>query len=389
MADKKVALVLSGGGSRGAYEAGVWQALKEMGIKIDIVTGASVGAINGVMVAQGDLDLSIDLWKELETHMVFDVAEGSQTFDYAKEFVLNNGTGSNGLHELMKKYIDEDKVRKSNVEFGLVAVELPMLKGHFLFKEDIPEGKLIDYTMASASAYPAVQSYNIDGKDYIDGGYADVLPVKMALSKGATEVIAVYLEAVGIVHPEDYENLPNFTMIKCPWDLGNFLVFDKDNSRRIMRFGYLDAMKAYGVFEGEYFTFAKGTFDKRTLKQADAIARIFELDPTIIYRENVFMDNLQAAVTAAQEVMSVEFGIGKKSAGSSKKFEMLKPAELFKAIDSVKDIVKLANRKTATLMIASNMRDKGSGSLFLSRHAIKLMPAEINAAKFLIKNELI
>ena len=51
----KTALVLSGGGSRGAYEAGVWQALVDLGIKIDIVTGSSVGAINGAMGCQGDL----------------------------------------------------------------------------------------------------------------------------------------------------------------------------------------------------------------------------------------------------------------------------------------------------------------------------------------------
>ena len=67
------ALVLSGGGSRGAYQAGAWQALAELGIDIDMVTGTSVGAINGAMVCQGDLDLTVKLWKEIETHMVFDV----------------------------------------------------------------------------------------------------------------------------------------------------------------------------------------------------------------------------------------------------------------------------------------------------------------------------
>ena len=56
ISEKKTALVLSGGGSRGAYEAGAWQALTELGIRIDIVTGTSVGAINGAMVAQGDLE---------------------------------------------------------------------------------------------------------------------------------------------------------------------------------------------------------------------------------------------------------------------------------------------------------------------------------------------
>ena len=56
--EKKTALVLSGGGARGAYEAGVWQALTELGVKIDIITGTSVGAINAAMVAQGELELA-------------------------------------------------------------------------------------------------------------------------------------------------------------------------------------------------------------------------------------------------------------------------------------------------------------------------------------------
>ena len=39
----RLALVLAGGGSRGAYQIGVWQALREMGIEYQIVTGTSVG----------------------------------------------------------------------------------------------------------------------------------------------------------------------------------------------------------------------------------------------------------------------------------------------------------------------------------------------------------
>ena len=46
----KTALVFGGGGSRGAYEIGVWQALNELGIEINIVTGASIGAVNGASV---------------------------------------------------------------------------------------------------------------------------------------------------------------------------------------------------------------------------------------------------------------------------------------------------------------------------------------------------
>ena len=105
---KKTALVLSGGGSRGAYEAGVWQALAETGTGIDIVTGASVGAINGAMVCQGDLEATIALWREIETHMVFDVPEGGQPLDYAREVILRGGVSAGGLKKLLEKYIDED-----------------------------------------------------------------------------------------------------------------------------------------------------------------------------------------------------------------------------------------------------------------------------------------
>lgn len=70
---KKTALVLSGGGSRGAYEIGVWKALKELGIEIDMVFGTSVGAINGAMVAQDEPELAERLWKQMQTSMIFDL----------------------------------------------------------------------------------------------------------------------------------------------------------------------------------------------------------------------------------------------------------------------------------------------------------------------------
>ncbi|MBQ3185797.1 MAG: patatin-like phospholipase family protein, partial [Firmicutes bacterium] len=77
---KKTALVLSGGGSRGAYEIGVWKALKELDIKIDMVFGTSVGSINGALIVQGDLELAERLWQELETDMVFDASDEEYSF---------------------------------------------------------------------------------------------------------------------------------------------------------------------------------------------------------------------------------------------------------------------------------------------------------------------
>ena len=46
------AVVLSGGGSKGAYQIGVWKALRQLNIKYEIVAGTSVGALNGAMMVQ-------------------------------------------------------------------------------------------------------------------------------------------------------------------------------------------------------------------------------------------------------------------------------------------------------------------------------------------------
>ena len=57
------ALVLGGGGAHGAYQIGVWQALKEHDINFEIITGTSVGALNGALILQGDMKKAVNLWK--------------------------------------------------------------------------------------------------------------------------------------------------------------------------------------------------------------------------------------------------------------------------------------------------------------------------------------
>ncbi|MBQ4650062.1 MAG: patatin-like phospholipase family protein [Firmicutes bacterium] len=376
--NKKTALVLSGGGSRGAYEAGACQALAELGIDIDIITGTSVGAINAAMMTQDELELATKLWKEMETHMVFDVPEGSQPFDYAREIVFNHGAGTSGLKALMDKYIDENKIRNSKLDMGITAVSLPDFKPHFLFMEDIPEGKVIDYIMASASAFPAIHSYPIDGTEFIDGGYADGIPVDMAVKRGATQVIVVNLRGFGKINQDAIKNAPDMIWIESPWDLGFQFVFDLDNTRLLLRLGYLDTMKAYGVLDGGYYAFARGAFDKITTKMADACAKVFDMDPTLIYTRDIFMEKLSAALKASQKDAEEALARHKKT-----------PFILMEAKDVLKDIKSVASDNVVTFLIAYNLKEKGEKSPFLSRAAHRLMPEPILAARFLVKYNLL
>lgn len=374
----RTALILSGGGSRGAYETGVWQALADLGISIDIVTGSSVGAINGAMICQGSLEDTVNLWREIETHMVFDVPEDGNLLDYAKEIFINGGAGVSGLKSLLENYIDEEKIRASSIDFGLVVTERTSLKPHYLYKEDIPRGKLIDYILASSSVFPAVHPYEIDGKEYIDGGYADVLPISMALQKKPSKTIAVKLNAMGILKKEPLKSAPNLTLIESAWNLGSTLIFDTANARRIMRLGYLDAMKAFHIFDGKYFTFAKKDFSKMDIRWADPCAKIFQMDPTVIYSKDSFLNMLPKAVDASQQETDEAWEAFK----SIRRIHVRIP-------DYIQDIKSAAGPRAICRVIAENIKEKGLDSIFMSNAVIALIPEQVAAARFLVKYGII
>lgn len=68
----KRAIVLSGGGSKGAYQIGVWRALRKLNISYDIVTGTSVGALNAALFVQQDYWRGLWLWFNMDFKVVFD-----------------------------------------------------------------------------------------------------------------------------------------------------------------------------------------------------------------------------------------------------------------------------------------------------------------------------
>ena len=367
----KTALVLSGGGSRGAYQCGAWRALIELGIPIDMVVGVSVGSLNSAMVVQGDPFLASELWRKLVTDKVFDVKPDAQITEFAAEFFKQGGAGVSGLNDLVDTYLDEDYIRKSPIDFGLLTVELPLMKPHYLWKDEIPEGKIGDYIIASSSAFPALKPHNIDGRTYIDGGYENNMPIHMAVERGATNIIAIYLDAVGRFDKnKEMSSSENIKLISPKWDLGSFLVFDPDNTENIMRLGYLDAMKVFGIYDGDLYSFAKKEFDKKTLKKIDYLASIFELDPLILYTRKSFIARLVDII--------IEF---------NKRSEALKEKELNPS--TIKAYLNSLNKKTVVILIAKNLKENGEASIFNKSYIKKLLPAEISAAKLLLSFELL
>lgn len=68
---ENTALVLSGGGAKGAFQAGALQVLRDRGYRFDVVSGVSVGTLNGAMVAAGRLDELIEVWKNIGPEQVY------------------------------------------------------------------------------------------------------------------------------------------------------------------------------------------------------------------------------------------------------------------------------------------------------------------------------
>ena len=145
MTKHKKALVLGGGGAKGSYQIGVFKALRKMGVKFDIVTGSSIGSINGALYAQGDYFLAKRMWKTLKTDDLFAVPVGEtlNLDDYktlAKEIVSNGGMSFDKANVYLNKVIDEKRIRKSKVDYGLVTVSLTKKLQKCLTKEQIPYG---------------------------------------------------------------------------------------------------------------------------------------------------------------------------------------------------------------------------------------------------------
>ena len=161
----KRALVLSGGGSRGAYECGAWQALCELNIRLDAVYGTSIGALNAALVAQGDLETALRLWENIRLDQIVSTDEGEE-FTVERmisrkrdliPFLLENARNFlmdiTPMENMMRENLDEGRVRASGMELGMMITRVPQMTGFEARLKDIPRGRLYDYLLASCLLY--------------------------------------------------------------------------------------------------------------------------------------------------------------------------------------------------------------------------------------------
>ncbi len=249
-------LVLEGGGAKGAYEIGACKALEEMGFNITAVAGTSVGALNGAMFAQHDIDRAYQLWSNIHPSQIMDIdAEALKKISHLeikpgdiphylkilREIITEGGIDVSPLKKLIKKYVNEEELRKSNIVFGMVTVSFSDRKALELFVEDIPEGQIADYLFASAN-FPLFRSARIGDKIYLDGGIYDNLPIRMLINRGYKSLITVQVGGLGRKRRVNLDNL-NVINIEAKEYLGGPLSFNAEKSKYNLKLGYFDAYR--------------------------------------------------------------------------------------------------------------------------------------------------
>ena len=266
----KKGLVLEGGGTKGAYQIGAYEALRDLGIKITGIAGTSIGALNGAFIAQGDFESMKDIWVNYDYKSFMNIDE--DTYERYKNIemkaknlhdvvdLMNKARKKLGiditpLRKLLEEKINEDKIRKSNIDFGITTAYWDgKIFPQLLYVEDIPRGRLVDYLIASASL-PIFDLDKLDDKLYLDGMFSDNIPINMLAQRGYDDIVVIRLvdDFLGKRIINKYNNL-NLKVIVPSQSLGGSLNKDKDHKESNIKLGYLDTMKAYKRYDGvKYF----------------------------------------------------------------------------------------------------------------------------------------
>jgi NTE family protein len=240
----KIGLVMSGGGARGMAHAGVLKALDEIGVKIDMISGTSSGAVIGALYADG-----------LTPDEIFRIGE------------IKNLIGWKGISFDLKGFLKTDPIKfllKKNLKSKTFEeLRIPLTVCTTDFRKAISvyfnSGDLILPIVASCSVPLMFSPVIINGRPMVDGGLLDNLPLEPLLGK-FDRVIGVHVNPVQPVekpipvtrilercfHMAISNNIRHkigqFDVFIEPPELAKYAVFDKIHGDEIFKIGYTAVM---------------------------------------------------------------------------------------------------------------------------------------------------
>lgn len=179
----RTALILCGGGSRGAVEVGLYRAVFELGIGVDFVLGSSIGAVNGALIAAGLSPAEIEVrWRRLRTRDVI----GSRWQLYRLLTGASSVFSNHRLRELLLQVLPVRSFEELRTPLAIVATDLQSGEAVVLDKGDLVEAILA--STALPGLFPPIAR---EGRMLVDGGLSNNVPIDLALKCGADRVIGI------------------------------------------------------------------------------------------------------------------------------------------------------------------------------------------------------
>lgn len=267
--DISIGLVLAGGGAKGAYEVGVYKALKELEIvdNIKVISGTSIGSINALFFAMDDLKIIESSWNSLKYSQFLFLQENSSVLEKIK----NNNTDNNllekirfcdigllsqeGIRNFIEEYIDMEAVKKSGKEIYVNAYNVDKEKPEYFKLNDFSEEEIKERVLASCAVPHLFKPIVINGMRYADGGInsplysknnVDNVPIYPIKSYDCDIIIVVHLSYKNNI---DRNGLENSRIIEIypstPLEIINgigTINIKKDTIEHNIELGYRDAM---------------------------------------------------------------------------------------------------------------------------------------------------
>lgn len=278
------ALVFGGGGGKGAYEAGVWKALRELGVepRFSCVVGTSVGALNAVLFAQRSLEQAEHIWSTLTPGAILTDNCGSS----------GALASHDGLRQLLMRYVtlrpsdlsvyvccsrilhhDPDAARLFDVDLA------EQYQTEYFRLNDLTRWEQVHYLLASAALPFAFEHVEINGARYRDGGILPEhnLPYGKAAELGCTRVLAVSLDT-GVTREISCGNA-RVLILHPSTSLGDTisgtLDFNAESAGWRMRLGYQDTMSRRRVVEDFFGGSAASQGAALNQSQQERLRRMF------------------------------------------------------------------------------------------------------------------
>lgn len=259
------ALTLAGGGGKGAYEIGVWQALREIGIEKNLiaVSGSSSGALNAALISLNEFDKAKTIWSSIMPKQFLDINYDTiiGPLNTLVKRTLTAGLCSrDGLIEIIDKYLNLEQLAGARIP-AYVSIsryssdcidclsEKPQVE--YISLSEVSPDDAGQFLLAS-SAMPYIYPPEIiHGNVYRDGGLADNVPIYPMTSVGADNLIVVKLEPDDKVDTSLYSKFKEVVEIIPSREIGDLfdgtLEFTSRNVMFRMLLGYYDTLRTFGL----------------------------------------------------------------------------------------------------------------------------------------------